>query len=184
MKQGVRVSLISVILWGIALFASSQSVTFGTNEAPPFSSERLPGKGISNQLISAALKAVGYDAQFQFYPNARLIKMLQNAELVGGIGLFKFENSNDFTYVDLFQFQVTFIYRNASFPKGFTFKSLSDFVPYKVCITDGMPVIPILRAAGLSLDRPWRLRGVFPGQLQHDEEPLAVESGPELSLEP
>jgi hypothetical protein len=75
MKQSVRVGMISVLLLGMALFASSQSVIFGTNEAPPFSSGSMPGKGISGQLISAALKAVGYDAQFQFYPNTRLIKM-------------------------------------------------------------------------------------------------------------
>jgi polar amino acid transport system substrate-binding protein len=78
--------------------------------------------------------------------------MLQNAELVGGIGSFKLDNPNDFTYVDVFQFQVTFIYRNASFPKGFKFKSLSDFAPYKIGILDGSPLISNFQAAGLSLD--------------------------------
>jgi polar amino acid transport system substrate-binding protein len=54
--------------------------------------------------------------------------------------------------VGIFQFQVTFLYRKASFPKGFTFKSLSDFAPYKIGIMDGAPQIPSFQAAGLSLD--------------------------------
>ena len=70
----------------VCLFASrgmaEEVVILAENEFVPFSNSE--GKGLSNEIVREAFKAVNIDANIKVFPFARLMDMVKNGEAVGG----------------------------------------------------------------------------------------------------
>lgn len=67
-----------------SIHAQVIEVPFATGEYEPFTSKQLPNYGLFTELVSAVCKEAGLKPVYQFYPWARVDKMVLEGKVFGG----------------------------------------------------------------------------------------------------
>lgn len=147
MKKFITI-LLSCCMLSISTFAD-EKITIGLLEAPPMLEETAPGYGLTARILSECLKDKGYEIDYEFYPYLRLIKMLKDGELYGGLLALSEEDSELFLVKPMYYFQLTFFYKKSAFPEGVTYSTLKDLQKYRIGVLRGAPQIPDFEAAGI-----------------------------------
>lgn len=73
-----KFALCSILVTGFCISAFAQKVVLVTGEFPPYSGEKLPGKGFISELVMAAAKAANIEVDLSFVPWARCEAMIKD----------------------------------------------------------------------------------------------------------
>ena len=93
----IRWILIIVCLLGGPSVSSAETITLGAeNDWVPYANQ--DGSGMSNEMVRTAYKAVGIDVSFQVGPYNRLLKSVQEGDILGAFNVPK-ECANEDLYL-------------------------------------------------------------------------------------
>jgi polar amino acid transport system substrate-binding protein len=143
---------IAFFFLALAVFAAAsqaqEKITVAAFEYPPIY-QNASDKGLSCELVAAAFKAAGYDAEFQFFPVTRMVTSVSEGQAACGIGgavLFQAAdiapNVSVVTPVN-FVNQV-FLYDARKFPSGLPFKGLEEMAKYRIGVLNGSGIMKFL----------------------------------------
>jgi len=59
---------------------AAEKITMVTGDWPPYTSEKMAGKGFFTEIVTAVCKEAGVDVEYKFYPWLRSEKMVQDGE--------------------------------------------------------------------------------------------------------
>lgn len=139
---------------------ASEKIKISTIEYPPLAIPNFVpglGYGISCDLIIEAFKAVNTDVTFVFLPMIRGVWSVTEAKIypanLGSINWFINDNKEHLVKTfDLIAFNFLFFYKKVRFPKGLSYKSLSELQQYKIGNVRGSSTTPLMEKANIRVD--------------------------------
>lgn len=91
--------LLTVVLSISSLSAKESVLQIGSSDISPYSSKHNPRKGYINEVVLTAFKKLGVEYRLQYFPHARMVHLLENADLHSAFPVRKFSHdSNKFLY--------------------------------------------------------------------------------------
>jgi ABC-type amino acid transport substrate-binding protein len=152
--------LLGVLLTSSLLSAPLQAagkIEIAAFEYPPIYQDKTD-KGLAGDLVVAAFKAAGVDAELKFYPVARMVNTVAEGGAycaIGGTVLFEppdVARSLNVAGLVLYVSQV-FIYDAREHPEGISYSRLEDMGRYRIGLLKSSGVMKILeKARGLNLE--------------------------------
>ncbi|WP_147822446.1 substrate-binding periplasmic protein [Salidesulfovibrio onnuriiensis] len=96
-----RLLLVLALVVCFAVPAQAESITFVTNEWPPYASESLEGLGFTSAIVKAACERAGYQAEFKLMPWNRVLNVVKKGEYDAVYnGYFNEERNKIYSYSD------------------------------------------------------------------------------------
>lgn len=128
--------VICLVVGALPLSSNAQMITVVADEWPPFSGDKLHQKGISLDVITAALKRAGYDVKAEILPWARIMDGARSGkhDVVGSL-FYDPELAEFMTYGDAyFETEVKFVQRKGS---DYQYTDLDSLRPHSIVVGDG-----------------------------------------------
>jgi polar amino acid transport system substrate-binding protein len=144
--------LLVVVLSAKADTQAERTVLFLAPEYPPYSSERLPGRGAAVKLLQLMLQNSGFKPVVEFKPWARVVHELQNGQVDGALLLWPVEVSqfNMLSTSPIFISRLGFYLRRSELTT--TNVQLQAMAKKRVCTVRGYIYPPELKAAKVVFD--------------------------------
>lgn len=151
----ISILLAILVIIGAASQAFGQQVTLAAGEWAPFTGKDLPGQGFNTELVTAAFKAVGITAQYNWYGDAWL--RCENETQAGTVfGTFPYtqtpERSKIYDFSDGVYTSRSYIYYVEGRGKDVTWTSLKDFAGHSFIGIPGYDYVPRIQEAGLKME--------------------------------
>ena len=149
-------SIVFTLLFICSVSAEETKVKFSIGEWEPYTGEKIENFGMTTEIVTAACKAVGLQAEYDFSP----WKRAENNVLKGShFGTFPYKEIQERTANYLFSntlFSSSFgilKYKKNTKTSSFTFASVEDFKTYNVGIVAGTAAIKNpLNKAGVTVE--------------------------------
>lgn len=116
--------------------SAGETVTVVADEWPPFSSEALPGKGISVDVITSVLTRAGYDVKSEILPWARIMEGARSGsyDIVGSL-FYDADLDKFMTFGDAyFTTEIKFVQQAGG---SIAFNDLTSLKPYQIAVGAG-----------------------------------------------
>jgi len=131
-------------LYASAVSAEGAKLTFAIGEWPPYTGEKIPNFGMVTEIVTAACKAVGLKAEYEFFPWKRAEK---NVSIGTYLGTFPYKETKEREGRYLFSetlFSSSFgilMTRKKKTSGGFKYSKVDDFKNHTVGIVTGTDAI-------------------------------------------
>lgn len=137
---------------GAPAIRETTKITIATYDYPPLLEDRAD-KGLTGDLVVAAFKAAGMDAELRFYPVARMADRVSQDQVVGAVGAIEIfqapEVRRSIRSMEMIHYVPTvFFYDDRKYPEGITFKTLDDMQKYRIGALNASGVFRFLTLAG------------------------------------
>ena len=126
----VKLLLAAAVVCGVRISHAAETITISTGEWAPFVSESLQHYGVAPRIVTAAFEQVGIKVEYQFFPWARAMKVVEDGQAdLSGFWFFNEERAGKFNYTEsLVDSPNVFFYRK---DKPFDWDNFENF-PAKV----------------------------------------------------
>ncbi len=133
-----------MLMSGLNVFAEEINVKFATGEWAPYTGEKIAEHGMASEIVTAACKAVGLEAEYEFFPWKRA-----ESVVAGGthFGTFPYkelqEREGNFLFSETL-FSSSFgiaMYKQNKGVSGFKYRTMDDLKNYTVGIVTGTDAI-------------------------------------------
>ena len=130
MKKFIFLFAMTVLI--VSGHANAAKLHFAEGEWVPYVSQDLHNNGVSAEIVSAALQAVGLDVEYSFYPWKRSLIMVEKGAAVGSFPWSKTpERAKVLLYSDpIHSTREVLFYLKDRFPDGVEFNALPDLSSY------------------------------------------------------
>lgn len=149
-------ALMLFTLGSTGAFAAEQEVKFSIGEWEPYTGEKLPGYGMAAEIVTAACKAGGLQADYEFSPWKRAENNVSEATSFGTFPYKEIpERQNSYLFSDVLFSNSFGILMNKTNEKtrNFSYSGPQDFQGLKVGIIAGTAAVKNpLSGAGASVD--------------------------------
>ncbi len=151
MKRSLPVSFLILMLLSVFdLFAEEARITFATGEWAPYTGEKIADYGMAAEIVTAACKAVGLHAEYEFFPWKRAER---GVSLGTHLGTFPYrelpEREGQFLFSKtLFSSSFAIVMHKKNVNSNmFKYSSIDDFKSYTVGIVTGTDAVrlPLVR---------------------------------------
>lgn len=145
-----------LLLLSHAPSSASEKIAVAAFEYPPVYQE-AKDKGLSGDIVVAAFKAAGIEADLKFYPVARMIRNVADGNEVCGIGGAVLFEAPDIApkvrVASVIQYvSQGFLYDSRKYPRGIDYATLQDMQHYRIGVLFSSGIMKYLEKAGLKLD--------------------------------